>query len=37
MALLRGQAFANNASLLDVARQITERHINFRDFTIEGD
>lgn len=37
MALLRGQAFANNLSMLDVAQQIVERRINFRDFTIEGD
>jgi hypothetical protein len=37
LALLRGQAFANNSSLLDVARQIVGRHINFRQFTIEGD
>ncbi|RYJ02684.1 MAG: ANTAR domain-containing protein [Actinomycetales bacterium] len=37
MALLRGQAFANGTTLLDVARQIVQRHINFRDFTIEGD
>ena len=37
MALLRGQAFARNRKLLDVARDIIERRINFRDFTIEGD
>jgi hypothetical protein len=37
LALLRGQAFANNATLLDVAQQIVERRINFRNFTIEGD
>ncbi|KQY55648.1 hypothetical protein ASD11_14125 [Aeromicrobium sp. Root495] len=37
MALLRGQAFANGTTLLDVARQIIQRRINFRDFTIEGD
>jgi len=37
MALLRGHAFARNTSLLDVARDIIERRVNFRDFTIEGD
>jgi ANTAR domain-containing protein/GAF domain-containing protein len=37
LALLRGQAFANNTTLLEVARQIVERRINFRNFTIEGD
>lgn len=37
MALLRGQAFARNTSLLDVSQDIIERRINFRDFTIEGD
>lgn len=37
VALMRGQAFANNLSMLDVAQQIVERRINFRDFTIEGD
>lgn len=37
MALLRGQAFARNTSLLDVAHDILERRINFREFTIEGD
>lgn len=37
MALLRGHAFARNTTLLDVARDIVERRINFRDFTIEGD
>jgi hypothetical protein len=37
LALLRGQAFARNTSLLDVARDIVARRINFRDFTIEGD
>jgi hypothetical protein len=37
MALLRGQAFARNTSLLEVARDIVARRINFRDFTIEGD
>lgn len=37
MALLRGQAFARNTTLVDVARDIIERRINFRDFTIEGD
>jgi len=37
MALLRGQAFARNATLMDVARDIVARRINFRDFTIEGD
>lgn len=37
MALLRGQAFARNTTLLEVARDIVERRVNFRDFTIEGD
>jgi ANTAR domain-containing protein/GAF domain-containing protein len=37
LALLRGHAFANNTTLLDVAQQIVERRINFRNFTIEGD
>lgn len=37
MALLRGHAFARNTTLLDVARDIIERRVNFRDFTIEGD
>lgn len=37
MALLRGQAFANNVSMIDVAQQVVDRRINFRDFTIEGD
>ena len=37
MALLRGHAFARNTTLLDVARDIVDRRINFRDFTIEGD
>jgi len=37
LALLRGHAFARNATLLDVAQQIVDRHINFRHFTIEGD
>lgn len=37
LALLRGQAFANNTSLLHVAQQVVERQINFSDFTIEGD
>ncbi|MET0819450.1 MAG: ANTAR domain-containing protein [Aeromicrobium sp.] len=37
LALLRGQAFANNVSMVDIAQQVVQRHINFRDFTIEGD
>jgi hypothetical protein len=37
LALLRGHAFATNTTLLDVAQQIVERRINFRNFTIEGD
>jgi len=37
MALLRGHAFARNTTLLDIAHDIIERRINFRDFTIEGD
>jgi GAF domain-containing protein len=37
LALLRGQAFARAAPLTQVAKDIIERRINFRDFTIEGD
>lgn len=37
MALLKGQAFVQNTSLSDVARQLIRRDVNFRDFTIEGD
>ncbi len=37
LALLRGQAFARTTALTDVADDIIERRINFRDFTIEGD
>lgn len=37
LALLRGQAFARSMSLVDVAQEIVDRRINFRDFTIEGD
>lgn len=37
LALLRGQAFVNQISLLDVAQQIIQRQINFQHFTIEGD
>jgi len=37
MALLRAQAFARNTSLVEVAEDIVDRRINFRDFTIEGD
>lgn len=37
LALLRGQAFANNTTLLDIAHQIVDRKINFRHFAIEGD
>lgn len=37
LALLKGQAFVQNSTLLDVAQQIIGRHINFRHFTIEGD
>lgn len=37
LALLRGQAFAEDTTLLDVAQQIIERRINFRHFMIEGD
>lgn len=37
LALLRGQAFAKDTTLLDVAQQIVDRRINFRNFTIEGD
>lgn len=37
LALLRGQAFAKNTTLLDVAQQIVDRRINFRHFMIEGD
>jgi hypothetical protein len=37
LALLRGQAFVNDVSMVEVAQQIVDRRINFRDFTIEGD
>lgn len=37
LALLRGQAFAQNTTLADIAQQIIERHINFEHFRIEGD
>lgn len=37
LALLRGQAFAQNTTLLDIAQQIVDRRINFRHFMIEGD
>jgi hypothetical protein len=37
LALLKGQASARNISLLDVAQQIVQRQIDFRQFTIEGD
>ncbi|MET0930805.1 MAG: GAF and ANTAR domain-containing protein [Aeromicrobium sp.] len=37
LALLRGQAFANNTTLGDIAQQIIDRHINFEHFMIEGD
>lgn len=37
LALLRGQAFAENTTLLEVAQQIVDRRINFRHFMIEGD
>ncbi|AWB91101.1 ANTAR domain-containing protein [Aeromicrobium chenweiae] len=37
MALLRGQAFANESTLLEVAQEVIERQIDFRHFTIEGD
>lgn len=37
LALLRGQAFANNTTLGDIAQQIVERRINFEHFMIEGD
>ncbi len=37
LALLRGQAYARNLSLSEVAFEIIERRINFRDFTIRGD
>ncbi len=37
MALLRGQAFARARPLAEVANDIIQRRINFRDFTIEGD
>lgn len=36
-ALLRGQAFARAVSLAAVAREIIDRRINFRHFTIKGD
>lgn len=37
LALLRGQAFARNLTLQEVANDIIGSRINFRDFTIEGD
>ncbi|WP_229054688.1 GAF and ANTAR domain-containing protein [Aeromicrobium sp. Leaf350] len=37
LALLKGQAFMQNVPLLEVARQVVRREINFRNFTIEGD
>jgi hypothetical protein len=37
LALLKGQAFARNIGLLDVAEQIVQRQVDFRHFTIEGD
>ena len=37
LALLRGQAFAQNMTLLDVAQQVVDRTINFRHFVIGGD
>ena len=37
LALLRGQAFARAKPLTEIASDIIERRINFRDFTIEGD
>jgi AmiR/NasT family two-component response regulator len=37
LALLRGQAFAQNTTLADVAQQVIERRINFEHFMIEGD
>lgn len=37
LALLKGHAFAQNTTLLEVARHVIERTINFRQFTIEGD
>ena len=37
LALLRGQAFAQNTTLADIAQQVIERHINFEQFMIEGD
>lgn len=37
LALLKGQAFAQNISLSEVAQQLIRRDINFRNFTIEGD
>jgi hypothetical protein len=37
LALLKGQAFAQGTTLPDIAEQIIQRRINFRDFTIEGD
>lgn len=37
VALLRAQAFFQNATLDAVAAEVINRNINFRDFTIEGD
>jgi transcriptional regulator with GAF, ATPase, and Fis domain len=37
LALLKGQAFAQGATLNEIADQIVQKRINFRHFTIEGD
>ena len=37
LALLRGQAFASDTTLLHVAQEILDRRIDFRHFTIKGD
>jgi len=37
LALLRAQAFSTGATLLEISESVIDRHINFRDFTVEGD
>lgn len=37
LALLRGQAFATDTTLLHVAQEVLDRRIDFRHFTIKGD
>jgi len=37
LALLRGQAFAQDTTLADIAQQVVQRRIGFEHFRIEGD